>query len=51
MQIEKEIWKLSSKKASGADGIPANIFIDAVGILKYPIKEVFNNTVLNHDFS
>ena len=38
-QIEKEICKLGSKKVPGANGIPANILIDAVGILKYSIKE------------
>ena len=37
-QREKEICELCSKKAPGADGIPANILIDAVEILKQPIK-------------
>ena len=49
-QIEKEIRELCSKKAPGADGIPANILIDAVDILKHPIKELLYNSVLNHDF-
>ena len=41
---------MCSNKAPGADSIPANILIDAVDILKHPIKELFNNSVLNHDF-
>ena len=50
-QIEKEICELCSKKAPGIPaGIPVNILIDAVDILKHPIKELFNNSVLNHDF-
>ena len=48
-QIEKEICELCSKKAPGADCITANILMDAVDILK-PIKELVNNSVLNHDF-
>ena len=44
-QIENEINELNSKKAPGADGIPVNILKEAVDILRYPLKQLFNISV------
>ena len=50
IQIENEIKELNSRKASGADGIPANILKETVDILKSPLTQLFNVTVENQHF-
>ena len=50
IQIENEIKELNSRKASGADGIPANILKETFDILKSPLTQLFNVTVENQHF-
>ena len=50
IQIENEIKELNSRKAPGADGIPANILKETVDILKSPLTQLFNVTVENQHF-
>ena len=49
-QIETEIKEINSKKAPGADGIPANILKETVDILKSPLTQLYNISVENQQF-
>ena len=44
-QIEKEILELNTRKAAGYDAIPPKIVKDSVNVLKYPLTQLFNNSI------
>ena len=44
-QIETEIKELNSNKAPGADGIPANILKESIGVIKHPLMQLYNVSI------
>ena len=44
-QIKSEIKELNSKIAPGADGIPANILKESIGVIKHPLMQLNNTSI------
>ena len=49
-QMETEINSLNPKKAPGMDGIPTNILMESIELVKSPLTQLFNTCVETQQF-